>query len=189
MFLNLFGGIILIYAYILMSRIEASRRKLEQQSSVDTLTGLMNRRALFERAQSLFDGLGDDRRLVVMFADLDKFKAVNDTYGHAVGDEVLRQFAGILRDCMRSSDTAARFGGDEFVLLLPETSLNDAKTVAERLRAQTAAWSQLSKIDVSVTIGMGEAPTHGRDLGTLLDQVDRAMYRSKLDPNCIGIIG
>lgn len=188
MFLNLFGGIILIYAYILMSRIEASRQKLEEQSSVDTLTGLMNRRALFESAEPLFHLLGDGKTLVVMFADLDKFKAVNDTYGHATGDEVLKQFAGILRDCMRGSDIAARFGGDEFVLLLPDTSLAEAGNVAERLRAQTAAWSQRSKIDVSVTIGVGEAPTHGRDLATLLDEVDRAMYRSKSDLNCIGII-
>jgi diguanylate cyclase (GGDEF)-like protein len=189
MFLNLFGGIILIYAYILMSRIEASRLKLEEQSSVDTLTGLMNRRALFENAQPLFDRLDGDKTLAMMFADLDKFKAVNDTYGHAAGDEVLKEFAGILRDCMRGSDIAARFGGDEFVLLLPDTSLAEARVVAERLRAQTAAWSQLNKIDVSVTIGVGEAPTHGRDLATLLDEVDRAMYRSKSDPNCIGVIG
>ncbi len=183
-FLNLFGGIILIYAYVLMSRIEASRHKLEEQSSVDTLTGLMNRRALLERAQPLFERLGGDKTLVVMFADLDKFKAVNDTYGHAAGDEVLRQFAGILRDCMRGSDIAARFGGDEFVLLLPDTCLAEAKKVVERLRAQTAAWSQRSKIDVSVSIGMGEAPADGRDLPTLLDHVDQAMYRSKTDPNC-----
>ena len=188
-FLNLFGGIILIYAYILMSRIEASRRKLEQQSTYDPLTGLINRRALFEAAQSLFDRLGSEHKLVIMFTDLNNFKAVNDTYGHATGDEVLRQFSGILRDCMRSSDIAARFGGDEFVLLLPDTSLEEAMTVAERLRAQTMAWAQRSQIDTGVTIGMGEAPTHGRDLQTLLDQVDQAMYRSKGDPDCIGVIG
>lgn len=186
MFLNLFGGIILIYAYVLMSRIEASRQRLEEQSSVDTLTGLMNRRALFENAQPLFDRLGSDKTLVVMFADLDKFKAVNDTYGHAAGDEALKQFAVILRDCMRGSDIAARFGGDEFVLLLPDTCLAEAKNVVERLRAQTAAWSARSKIDVSVSIGMGEAPVDGRDLPTLLHRVDQAMYRSKSDPDCMG---
>ncbi len=189
MFLNLFGGIILIYAYILMSRIEDSRRRLEQQSTVDTLTGLINRRALFERAEALFHGLGEGRKMVVMFADLDKFKSVNDTYGHAAGDAVLKQFSGILCDCMRSSDIVARFGGDEFVLLLPDTGLEEARQVAERLRAQTAAWAQINQIDVSVSIGLGEAPTHGRDLATLLDQVDQAMYRSKSQASCIGVIG
>jgi diguanylate cyclase (GGDEF)-like protein len=189
MFLNLFGGIILVYAYILMSRIEVSRQTLERQSSVDILTGLLNRRALFEKAHELFEDLGEGKTLVAMFADLDKFKAINDTYGHAAGDEVLKQFAGILRDYMRSSDVAARFGGDEFVLLLPDTSLAAAKSVAARLRAETVAWSRINKIDVSVTIGLGEAPTHGRDLATLLDQVDQAMYRSKSDPGCTGLLG
>ena len=188
MFLNLFGGIILIYAYILMSRIEASRQKLEEQSSIDLLTGLMNRRALFDAAHPLFSRLGSGKTLVVMFADLNKFKAINDTYGHGTGDEVLREFAGILRDCMRGSDIAARFGGDEFVLLLPDTSADEARKVAERLRAQTAAWAQRSQIDVGVTIGIGEAPTHGNDLTTLLDRVDQVMYQSKSDPNCIGMI-
>ena len=187
LFLNLFGGIILIYAYILMSRIEASRRELERQSSVDTLTGLINRRALFEIAPPLFERVGPGRNLVVMFADLDKFKAVNDTYGHAAGDEVLQEFALILRDCMRSTDIAARFGGDEFVLLLPSTLLTEATAVAERLREQTTAFAQRKKIDLSISIGLGEAPTHGRDLAELLAQVDQAMYRSKADGNNIGI--
>ncbi len=184
LFLNLFGGIILIYAYILMSRIEASRSELERQSSIDSLTGLMNRRALFDVADQLFRRLGLDKNLVMMFADLNKFKAVNDTYGHAAGDEVLKEFAMILRDCMRGSDIAARFGGDEFVLLLPNTALAEAVIVAERLQAQTVALAQRKQIDLSVSIGIGEAPTHGNDLATLLDQVDQAMYRSKSDGNC-----
>ena len=79
-FLNLFGGIILLYAYILMGRIELSRAQLEQRSRLDTLTGLMNRRGLLEWAEELFKHLSRDRdRLVVMFADLDKFKSINDT--------------------------------------------------------------------------------------------------------------
>lgn len=187
LFLNLFGGIILIYAYILMSRIEASRRELERQSSIDTLTGLINRRALFEIASPLFDRLGPGKNLVVMFADLDKFKAVNDTYGHATGDAVLQDFALILRECMRSTDIAARFGGDEFVLLLPNTPLTEATVVAERLRQQTAAFAQRKQIDLSISIGLGEAPTHGQDLAALLAQVDQAMYRSKTDGSCVGV--
>ena len=187
LFLNLFGGIILIYAYILMSRIEASRRELERQSSVDTLTGLINRRALFEIAPPLFERLGSGKNLVVMFADLDKFKAVNDTYGHATGDEVLQEFSLILRECMRSTDIAARFGGDEFVLLLPNTQLKQATAVAERLRQQTDVFAQRKKIDLSISIGLGEAPTHGHDLAELLAQVDQAMYRSKADGSCIGV--
>ena len=187
LFLNLFGGIILIYAYILMSRIETSRRELEQQNSIDTLTGLINRRALFAIAPPLFERLGQGKNLVVMFADLDKFKAVNDTYGHAAGDAVLQEFALMLRECMRSTDIAARFGGDEFVLLLPNTPLAEATAVAERLRQQTEAYAQRKQIDLSISIGLGEAPTHGRDLSELLAQVDQAMYRSKAEGNCVGV--
>ncbi len=188
MFLNLFGGIILVYAYILMSRIEASRIELERQSSVDSLTGLMNRRALFDMADYLFERLAQGKNLVVMFADLDKFKAVNDTYGHAAGDDVLKEFAITLRDCMRGSDIAARFGGDEFVLLLPNTALDEARAVALRLQARTEQFAQQKQIDLSVSIGIGEAPTHGQDLAVLLEQVDQAMYRAKADGRNIAVI-
>ena len=188
MFLNLFGGIILIYAYILMSRIEASRIELERQSSIDSLTGLMNRRALFEMANFLLKGLTQGKNLVVMFADLDKFKAVNDTHGHSTGDEVLKEFSAMLRECLRGSDVAARFGGDEFVLLLPDTTLEAARAAAQRLQARTEAFAKDRRIDLSVSIGIGEAPTHGQDLAALLDQVDQAMYRAKADGRNIGVI-
>jgi diguanylate cyclase (GGDEF)-like protein len=187
MFLNLFGGIILIYAYILMSRIESSRRQLEQSSTVDGLTGLMNRRALFEAAEGIFRKLGGSGRLTVMFADLDKFKAVNDTHGHARGDEVLKQFSNIVRDSIRDADIAARYGGDEFVLVLTDTPLDLARQVAERIQAGVADWAQANGLDVSVTIGMGEAPTHGDSLATLLERVDQALYRSKLSGSCGGV--
>ena len=187
MFLNLFGGIILVYAYILMSRIESSRRQLEQNSRVDGLTGLMNRRALFEATDGLFRKLSGSGRLTVMFADLDKFKAVNDTHGHAKGDEVLKQFSHIVRDSIRDADIAARYGGDEFVLVLTDTPLDQARQVAERIRAGVAAWSQSNQLDVSVSIGMGEAPTHGNSLATLLERVDLALYRSKLSGSCGGV--
>jgi len=188
MFLNLFGGIILVYAYILMSRIEASRIELERQSSIDSLTGLLNRRALFDMADYLFERLAQGKNLVVMFADLDKFKAVNDTYGHAAGDEVLKEFSATLRECMRGSDIAARFGGDEFVLLLPNTALEEARAVALRLQNKTEEFAQQKQIDLSVSIGIGEAPTHGLDLAALLNQVDQAMYRAKADGKNIALI-
>ena len=187
MFLNLFGGIILVYAYILMSRIESSRRQLEQSSTVDALTGLMNRRALFDAAEGIFRKLNGSGRLTVMFADLDKFKAVNDTHGHARGDEVLKQFSNIVRDSIRDADIAARYGGDEFVLILTDTPLAQAQQVAERIQAGVADWAQANGLDVSVTIGMGEAPLHGDDLATLLERVDQALYRSKLSGSCGGV--
>ncbi|MBI5462443.1 MAG: diguanylate cyclase [Gammaproteobacteria bacterium] len=179
-FLNLFGGIILVYAYILMGRIEHSRTQLEQRSRIDTLTGLLNRRGLLETADYLFGQLQRDRdRLVVMFADLDKFKLINDTHGHATGDEVLKRFARILRGTLRNSDIAARMGGDEFVLILNDTDAEQAEGVAQRIQQQVAECAAAHRLECSVTIGLGEAPTHGNTLADLLAQVDRALYHAK----------
>ena len=179
-FLNLFGGIILVYAYLLMERIDRNRRELEMRSNLDILTGLLNRRALQDAVNSMFQRLHrHNRKFAMLFADLDKFKAVNDELGHATGDLVLKQFAEIIRHSIRSSDTAARFGGDEFVILLENTSLEYAECVATRIQQQVNYWADKNSIDFSVTFGLGEAPTHGDSFHSLLEQVDRALYRSK----------
>ena len=180
LFLNLFGGIILIYSYILMGRIERSRHELELHSNLDTLTGLLNRRALLDVAKTMFQRLQRHHTgFVMLFADLDKFKAVNDVLGHAAGDMVLKQFAEIVRRSIRSTDVAARFGGDEFVMLLEETTLIEAEVVAVRIQKQVAEWANENDIDFSVTFGLGEAPTHGDSFASLLEQVDQALYQSK----------
>lgn len=179
-FLNLFGGIILVYSYVLMGRIEDSRNELEQSSNVDTLTGLMNRRALQNVASSMFLSLkNNQQKFVLLFADLDKFKVVNDELGHAAGDLVLREFAHIMRNSIREADVAARYGGDEFVILLEDTTINHAQLIAERIQKQVSHWSDENEINFSVTFGLGEAPTHGDNFENLLDQVDKALYRSK----------
>ena len=179
-FLNLFGGIILVYAYILMGRIERSRHELEQHSNLDTLTGLLNRRALLEIAQAMFQRMhNSQRKFILLFADLDKFKAVNDAHGHAAGDLVLKQFAEIVRSSIRNSDIASRYGGDEFIILMEDTSLADAEIVAARIQKQVNNWANENAIDFSVTFGLGEAPTHGDSFASLLEQVDQALYHSK----------
>ena len=195
MFLNLFGAIILIYAYILMSRIEMSRRQLEQSSRLDNLTGLINRGALLEMAESLFNNIArNGGSLVVMFADLDKFKVVNDTHGHTVGDRVLQQIAQILNDAVRGADIAARYGGDEFVLMLADTDMERALEIAKRIQTRVAAWSEVNRLDISITIGLGEAPTHGTNFAALLECVDKALYKSKSYGSaggiqCVGLVG
>ncbi len=179
-FLNLFGGIILIYAYILMGRIERNQRELELRSNLDILTGLLNRRALLEVVNTMFQRLQrNQRKFALLFADLDKFKAVNDELGHATGDLVLKNFAEIIRRSIRSTDIAARFGGDEFVILLEDTRLEDAECVATRIQQRVSHWSNNNSVDFSVTFGLGEAPTHGDNFHSLLEQVDQALYHSK----------
>ncbi|HFD81111.1 MAG TPA: GGDEF domain-containing protein [Gammaproteobacteria bacterium] len=180
LFLNLIGGVILIYAYILMGRIERSRRELELHSNLDTLTGLLNRRALVDSATTMFKRLRRNKqKFVLLFADLDKFKAINDELGHAAGDVVLKEFADILLSSIRSTDIAARYGGDEFVMLLEDTSMDEAEIVATRIQKQVSRWCDLNGVEFSVTFGLGEAPTHGDSFSSLLEQVDRALYHSK----------
>ena len=179
-FLNLFGGIILVYSYVLMGRIERSRNELEQHSNIDTLTGLLNRRALQDAVAAMFQRIQcSDQTFVLLFADLDKFKEVNDRLGHAAGDRVLKEFANIVRRTIREPDIAARFGGDEFVIILDNTTLENARRIAERIQTRVARWASDNEIDFSVTFGLGEAPTHGESFTLLLEQVDQALYHSK----------
>lgn len=189
-FLNLLGGIILLYTYILMSRIEHSRLNLEERSRLDSLTGLVNRRALEEAAAALFQDLREwGGEVAVMFADLDDFKQINDRYGHAVGDLVLRRFAGILQRSIRGHDMAARYGGDEFVLILLDVDLAGAEQIARRIQASVAAWQRENALDctVSVTFGLAVAPRHGDSLPILLETIDEALYRSKRRPERGGV--
>jgi diguanylate cyclase (GGDEF)-like protein len=179
-FFILFGAIVVLYAYSLMARIERHREEIVAQSNLDLLTGLLNRRGLEERAALLFhDVQNQNRLLTVLFADLDGFKGVNDALGHHVGDMVLRKVAGLIHASIRDSDVAARYGGDEFVVIMPDTALRHATLVAERLQAAVAQWARSGEASLSLSIGMGAAPEHGQDLAVLLERVDGAMYLSK----------
>lgn len=187
-FLNLFGAFILIYSYILMGRIESNRLQLEQHSRLDILTGLMNRRALYEYSDHMFNHMErHDSPLVVMLADLDRFKSINDSYGHAKGDEVLQAFADILRNSIRGADIAARLGGDEFVLMLPDTDLAHAEVVAQRIQQEVRQYAEDTGLDFGTTIAFGAAPDHGTNLQALLHRVDSALYESKGNEACSGI--
>lgn len=180
LFLNLFGGIILIYAYTLMIRVEAQRRALQNKSFRDALTGLLNRAGLELIAARLFaDSARSGTPFAVLFADMDNFKQVNDRFGHAEGDRVLRELAKIMSSEIRASDVAGRYGGDEFVLLLPGTSAQEAEIVARRTQARIDEWSRRNQLGCSISVGVGEAPTDGTDLLTVLHRVDQAMYATK----------
>jgi diguanylate cyclase (GGDEF)-like protein len=154
---------------------------VERQALVDGLTGLANRRAAADalhgeaaRAERL------QTTLSVVLADLDGFKEVNDAYGHAVGDEVLRTFAGVLRETLRESDVAGRWGGEEFLLLLPGADLDGAMQLAERVRIALAARRIPSAPDLRVTASFGVAEYSGEyNSEQLVATADSALYEAK----------
>ncbi len=159
----------------------ASNRQLEELSRTDPLTGLANRRAFdrelawrFEHARRY------GRPLSLAMIDLDHFKEINDQYGHPAGDAVLQRVAQILDRCTRDSDFVARFGGEEFVGILPETPLLEALQFAEKIRAAVAAAEFEIPLRVTVSIGVAGMPRSEVDSAeALLRAADEALYRAK----------
>ncbi|HSR08885.1 MAG TPA: sensor domain-containing diguanylate cyclase [Bryobacteraceae bacterium] len=160
------------------------REELRDQAVRDTLTGLFNRRFLEEYLElELFRALRNGLPLTVMMLDADHFKRFNDTFGHKAGDLVLRELAGVIRSLTRNSDMACRFGGEELVVVYPETSLAQGTQRAEQIRQ---AIENLTVVDagqrlgkVSVSIGVASAPEHGYGIVGLLQAADEALYAAK----------
>ena len=160
------------------------RDTLREQSSRDVLTGLFNRRHMEE---SLYRELRRADReggsVGVIMADLDHFKEVNDNLGHAAGDSILRTIGTFLRTAVRGEDIACRFGGEEFVIILPKASLEDTKRRAERIRqdAKMLAFPGIDRRHPPVTISLGVAafPVHGAAAEDVLHAADEAVYKAK----------
>ncbi|MFC4161174.1 sensor domain-containing protein [Chitinimonas lacunae] len=161
----------------------AAEAQVEHLAHYDALTDLPNRVLFSDRAtQALTAAARSGRRVALLFIDLDRFKHINDSLGHGVGDEVLRQVSTRLRWCLRGSDTVSRLGGDEFVVLLPELNdCDDAAAVASKILDTTAWPFQVEGHELSVTpsIGIALYPDHGEDLDALLKCADTAMYHAK----------
>jgi len=159
------------------------QEQLAYQAHYDALTGLPNRVLFNDRvAQALAQARRKHSALAVMFFDLDRFKEVNDTLGHAVGDELLREAAKRLRQCVRAGDTAARVGGDEFGVILTEIAHpQDARLVAEKIVRAMAAPHYLEGHEafVSASIGIAMFPLDGEDRESLVRNADAAMFRAK----------
>jgi diguanylate cyclase (GGDEF)-like protein len=157
--------------------------RLSYLAQFDALTGLPNRTMYLDRlGQSLVEAERDHRPVGVLFVDLDRFKAVNDTFGHAVGDLVLEQAASRLNAAVRPGDTVGRLGGDEFAVALAHlANADDAASVAQKLVTQLSMPFQIGghTIYVSASIGISVHPVDGNDPDTLLKCADTAMYRAK----------
>jgi diguanylate cyclase (GGDEF)-like protein/PAS domain S-box-containing protein len=156
----------------------ALEEHLRRQASSDSLTGLVNHRHLFEVLHAeIARSKRTDREFSLLLLDLDGLKGINDGFGHQTGDRALCRLAQTLGDCCRSIDTAARQGGDEFALVLPETGASAAALVARRICDLVARDAE--KPVLSVSVGVASFPNDADTVGSLLSAADRALYAMK----------
>lgn len=162
-----------------------TKRRLHEETRLDPLTGLRNRRAFEETAQlEVLSAAREESSLALLMMDLDHFKKLNDTWGHALGDRALRAFGGVLLTVTGSSDSVARLGGEEFAVLLPGRSVRSALAVAERLRA-TVEGLRLSEgeelIRFTVSVGLSSLRRGEETMDAMMRRADHALYQAKRD--------
>ena len=159
---------------------DTDKRRIRKMASRDSLTGIYNRRIFTRLAQKEFKrSTRYDTSLSIMMLDLDHFKMVNDTYGHHTGDRVLRIFSWLISADLRDSDLYARWGGEEFIILMPETTARNALVAAERIRMAVEKQDFRQKISLTVSIGVAERTAQTKTLDQLIHQADQAMYQAK----------
>jgi diguanylate cyclase (GGDEF)-like protein/PAS domain S-box-containing protein len=175
-----------------LSELEASRQKIEAQNeelkglaNIDPLTGCLNRRAFFEQAEEVLRKARQDGSPVCcLMTDIDKFKHFNDTYGHAVGDQVLVQVARVLKAALRPTDILCRYGGEEFCILLPGVDALRAAVVSERIRFRVEAQAgpgirSLPGLRVTSSFGLSSMEFGAPNLKSLMEEADQALYAAK----------
>ncbi|MGA2794516.1 MAG: GGDEF domain-containing protein [Roseiarcus sp.] len=170
-------------AFLVMMLRGRSEAKHRAAALIDPLTGLPNQRAFMERAERMFDRTGRDEIPISLLAfDLDRFKSINDAFGHPTGDQVLRIFADVLSRALRPADMAARIGGEEFALALPGCGDQAALAIARRIRdtfQDDARFLNGRRLDATVSVGVATAPERGCSLDDIIASADGALYRAK----------
>jgi diguanylate cyclase (GGDEF)-like protein len=157
--------------------------KLQRLAVTDGLTKLYNSRSFYSQLETEVDRFNRYKHpLALLLLDLDHFKEYNDNYGHLEGDKILVRFSQIIKSCLRTNDSAYRYGGEEFTVILPETAGAEARTVAQRIRSALEAerFSPENGPDVQITIIIGVTEYHTKEeLSTFIQRADKAMYISK----------
>lgn len=169
-----------------VERLKHELEKARQEATTDALTGLLNRKAMDEvlREETQRDKESRDEDLCVLMLDIDKFKRINDSYGHLVGDKVIRYVANVIKKNANAEAKVARFGGEEFVVLLPDVSLSTAVNIAENIRkaqekgrlVTTSANETIGKVTISVGVTHYAA---GEPIDTFIERADKALYQAK----------
>jgi diguanylate cyclase (GGDEF)-like protein len=156
---------------------------LSKLATFDALTGLFNRRIMDEILRDeTIRAIQNDQSVGIIMADIDHFKQINDTYGHLAGDLMLQTAANTLKKCVRSADSVCRYGGEEFVIIMPGASFEILARCAENIRVSFAALrAEYQDLSMSATISLGLAsfPQHGKNGGEVLERADQALYQAK----------
>ncbi|MGY2398372.1 diguanylate cyclase [Pseudomonas sp. SDO5271_S396] len=167
-------------AFRLTRQMERAHNISTRAAQTDELTGLMNRRAFFEHAQVLYAQCRHNHQpLCALMMDMDHFKDINDTYGHQAGDQVLRQIGGVISASFRQADVYGRLGGEEFAVLLPNTSLETARDIAEQLIKAISGLASEPVHGLTASLGVASTHAHDQDLHSLMNTADKALYRAK----------
>jgi diguanylate cyclase (GGDEF)-like protein len=177
------GGVLILMLLWLAARQFRRSRNLHRMAMTDPLTGIANRRHIEELARRALAHAGaHGEPLCVLVLDVDHFKAVNDAFGHAVGDQVLVRVAQACKQALRRFDLLGRMGGEEFLIVLPDTSLEVAMQIAERLRRKVESLPLASLapgLQITASVGAAETDHEADDLPELVRRADTAMYRAK----------
>lgn len=197
----LFAAVVVLSSFKLSDALERAFRLSREMecahqisilaAQTDELTGLNNRRAFFDQAQQAFQYCASEQLPVcVLMLDLDHFKQINDTYGHHIGDQVLAQIGSVMRTHFREVDVSGRVGGEEFAILLPDTSLRAATDIAQRFVEAIAGLKAEPAHLITASLGVACAPSGHADLQYLLNSADQALYQAKaLGRNQVAVAG
>ncbi|OFW35579.1 MAG: hypothetical protein A2074_00955 [Candidatus Aquicultor primus] len=170
---------------MLWLEIEHNLNLAKEDAETDPLTGLFNRKSMVAKLEeAMTDAQMTGKPLSVLMADLDHFKRVNDTYGHQVGDEVLKAFAKFLKNVIRGNDLAVRYGGEEFLIILPSTPVKNAIQVAKRINKQLPDFiaeelAHVGNLTCTVSVGVADYPACARNKDELIATADSALYEAK----------
>ena len=163
----------------LEEKVKQRTQELERQANTDSVTGIASRYAIIERLEQCYAEFQRYRRpFSILMIDIDYFKQVNDTHGHQIGDQVLRELAQCIFNNIRNSDTVGRYGGEEFLVLLPESNADKSLELAERIRAQIEQLRMVNNIQVTASVGISTI-TVDTNSDKLISQADKALYAAK----------
>ena len=180
-FLAIYPTAIGFATHSISRKVQQQKELLEKMARFDAATGLMNRQQwLYAASVELRRYQRSQRPAVLIMIDIDNFKGINDSHGHTAGDMVVVEFAHLMKACLRDTDTGARYGGDEFGIVMPDTRWEDAILAAERLRRQVTAYSFTPKgLHCTVSIGLSEIGSHIATVNDWINAADRGLYQAK----------